>query len=116
MTDSNTADFYRRVARIQKMRAEGYGFEAVGTLGRSFYHRPSAQRRSVMGPIMFVLACVFLMKGLMYHEVGSQSYNARVASLTAGNAVDHVGGLIMQAEPVTVFIAGKLDDLLLRLK
>lgn len=116
MADSNMTDFYRRVSRIQKMRAKGYGFEAEGTLGRSFYYRPAARRRSVLGPIVFVLLCAFLMKGLMYHEVGAQTYNDRVALLLAGEGVDHVGGLIMQAEPVTIFIAEKLDQLQLRLK
>lgn len=116
MTDSNMVDFYRRVARIQKMRAKGYGFEAEGTLGRSFYHRPPTRHKSVLGPIFFVLCCVFMLKGLIYHEVGAQTYRERVASLVAGKGIDHMGGLIMQAEPVTVFIAGKLDDLLLWLK
>jgi hypothetical protein len=116
MADSNMADFYRRVSRIEKMRSKGYGFEADGTLGRSHYRRPKAQRRSLLGPVLFVAFCVFLMKGMMYHEVGAETYNARVASLMAGDGVDHFGGLIMQAEPATVFIAGKLDELLLRLK
>ncbi len=116
MADSNMTEFYRRVSRIQKMRAKGYGFEAEGTLGRSSMQRPAARRRSILGPIVFVLACVFLMKGLMYHEVGAQSYEDRVASLMAGDGIDHVGGLVMQADPLTVFIAGKLDELQLRLK
>jgi hypothetical protein len=116
MADSNMADFYRRVSRIEKMRSKGYGFEANGTLGRSYYRRQKAQRRSLLGPILFVAFCAFLMKGIMYHEVGAETYNTRVASLLAGDGMDHVGGLLMQAEPVTVFVAGKLDELLLRLK
>lgn len=116
MADSNMTDFYRRVSRIEKMRAKGYGFEADGTLGRSYYTRPKAQRRSVLGPILFVAFCVFLMKGVMYHEVGADTYNERVASLMAGSGVDHAGGWVMQADQVTIFIAAKLDALLLNLK
>jgi hypothetical protein len=116
MADPNMTDFYRRVSRIEQMRAKGYGFEAAGTLGRSHHNRRPARRRSVLGPILFVLFCVFLMKGTMYHEVGADTYNARVASLMSGQGVDHFGGLIMQADPVTVFVAGKLDELLLKLK
>lgn len=116
MTDPNMTDFYRRVSRIEKMRAKGYGFEAVGTLGRSYYHRPSAPRRSFAGPILFIALCIFLLKGMMYHEVGADTYNTRVASLMSGQGIDHFGGWIMQAEPVTVFVAGQLDQLLLNLK
>jgi hypothetical protein len=116
MADSNMTDFYRRVSRIEKMRAKGYGFEADGTLGRSYYRRPKAQRRSLLGPILFVAFCVFLMKGTMYHEVGAETYSTRVASLLSGDGFDHVGGLVMQAEPITIFVAGKLDELQLRLK
>jgi hypothetical protein len=116
MADPNMTDFYRRVSRIEKMRAKGYGFEAAGALGRSYYTRQTAPRRSLMGPIIFVLACVFLLKGTMYHEVGAESYNTRIASLMAGDGVENVGGWILQAEPVTVYVAGKMDDLLKNLK
>ena len=116
MTDPNMTDFYRRLSRLEKMRAKGFGFEAEGTLGRSYYHRPVARRRSILGPILFVTFCVFLLKGTMYHEVGAETYNSRVAALMAGEGIDHVGGWIMQAEPLTVFVAGKLDALLLKLK
>jgi hypothetical protein len=61
MTDPNLNDFKGRVARIQEARQNGYGFEATGTLGRSYYHRSAAQRRSVIGPVVFMVLCVFLL-------------------------------------------------------
>lgn len=116
MTDPNMSDFYGRVSRIQRMRAKGYGFEAPGTLGRSYYSRPQARRRSMLGPVLFMAFCVFLLKGTMYQQVGSETYNDRVAALMAGEGIEHVGGWLMQAEPVTIFVAGQIDQLLRKAK
>lgn len=116
MTDPNMTEFYGRVARIQKARAKGYGFEAPGTLGRSYYYRPQARRRSVIGPILFLLVAAFLLKGAIYHSVGPQSYSDRVANLMAGAGIEHVGGWLMQPEPVTMFVSDKIALGLSKLK
>ena len=42
MADPNLVDFYSNVARFEKKRAKGYGFDAAGTLGRSYFNPPSA--------------------------------------------------------------------------
>ena len=115
MTDPNLTDFYGRVARIQKARAKGYGFEATGTLGRSYYYRPKAKTRSIIGPIVFLLVCAFLLKGLIYHNVGAQSYNDRVASLMLGQGVEPFGGWLMQSEPVTVFVADQISKVIFKI-
>ena len=116
MPDPNMADFYGRVARLQKARAKGYGFEASGTLGRSYYPKPARKRRSFLGPVLFLLICGFLLKGVMYQQIGAQTYTARVIGLVSGEGVDLVGGWLMQADPVTVYIAGKVDLLLRKAK
>jgi hypothetical protein len=108
MTDHNLTDFYGRVARIQRARAKGYGFEAPGTLGRSYYHRAPAKRRSFIGPVLFLAICVFLLKGAIYNSVGPESYNERVAALMAGEGIDRAGGWLMQADPVTIYAADKI--------
>ena len=116
MTDPNLTDFYGRVARIQKARAKGLGFEAPGTLGRSYYYRPKPQRRSVVGPILFLALCTLLLKSAILHSVGLESYNNRVAGLMAGDGIEWAGGWLMQAEPVTVFLAEKMTTALLATK
>lgn len=105
MTDPNLKDFYGRVARIQKARAKGYGFEATGTLGRSYYYRPTAKRRSFIGPVLFLVLCTFLLKGAIYHSVGASSYQDRVTALMAGDGIERVGGWLMQPEAATIFVA-----------
>ncbi|MEO8241315.1 MAG: hypothetical protein ABI832_03330 [bacterium] len=116
MTDPRMTEFYGRVARIQKARSKGYGFEAPGTLGRSHYYRPQAQRRSIVGPILFLLLTAFLLKGVIYHSVGAQSYNDRVAALMAGDGIEKVGGWLMQSEPATQFVSDKITQGLAKLK
>ncbi|MGV8987518.1 MAG: hypothetical protein ACOH2H_14695 [Cypionkella sp.] len=116
MADSNIGDFYNRVARIERARKKGYGFEAAGTLGRSHYARPVPRRRSAVGPVLFLLACGFLLKGTMYSQVGPDLYNQRVSALMAGEGIDRVGGWLMQADPVTLYAAGKINLLQLKLK
>lgn len=116
MTDPNLTDFYGRVARIQKARAKGFGFEAPGTLGRSYYHNPKPLRRSVVGPIVFLVLCTFLLKGAILHSVGLQSYSDRVAGLMAGDGIERAGGWLMQSEPVSLFIAEQMTAVLLKMK
>lgn len=112
MSDPNLTDFYGRVARIQKARAKGYGFEAPGTLGRSSYHQPGGRRRSIIAPVIFLLICAFLLKGIIYHNIGASSYNERVAALQAGEGIESFGGWLMQAEPATIFVSDKITALL----
>ena len=116
MADPNLTNFFGRVARIQKARAKEYGFDATGTLGRSHYSRPAPRRRSVVGPVLFLLVCGFLLKGVMYQQIGAETYSKRVANLMDGERVDRVGGWLMQVDPVTTFVAGKVDLALRSLK
>ena len=110
MTDPNMMDFYGRVARIQKAHKKGYAFEAPGALGRSYYHPKTSRRRSFLVPVLFLLVCCFLLKGLIYYAVGPQSYGERVAVLMAGKGVEPVGGWLMQTEPVTLMIADQIAN------
>ncbi|NBZ88282.1 hypothetical protein [Stagnihabitans tardus] len=112
MADPNMSDFYRRVERIQKARAKGYGFEAPGTLGRSHYYRPRTQRRGLLGPVLLLLAAVFLMKGLMISQIGTSDYQARVDRLRAGKGIEPLGGWVMQVDPVSTLVAEKLGPLI----
>jgi hypothetical protein len=105
MTDPNLNDFKGRVARIQEARENGYGFEATGTLGRSYYHRPAAQRWSVVRPVVFLLLCVFVLKGAVYRSVGADVYNERVAELHASAGIGRIGAWMMQPEPGTLLVA-----------
>ncbi len=110
MADPNLIDFYSRVARFERARSDGYGFDAPGTLGRSYYQRKARPRRGILGPLLLVALCGFGLKGAILHTVGSESYNLRVEHLLAGEGFDRLGGWLMQADPVTRFVADKITD------
>ncbi len=112
MADQNMVDFYGRVARIKKARAKGYGFEAVGTLGRSYYHQhPTSKAKfSILKPMLIVMFSAFGLKGAIHYQVGGAVYSERVADLKSGEGFDRIGGYLMQADPVTMFVSSKLHE------
>jgi hypothetical protein len=102
MSDQNMIEFYKRAARLEADRARGMGFEATGTLGRSYYQRPAAYRRSLFWPALFLLAVAFVLKGAILFGTGPETYKSRVADLQASRGVvEQMGGWLMQADPVT---------------
>ena len=117
MADGNMADFYDRVRKFERMRGKGYGFETPDTLGRSFYKQRSAtKRRSWVLPLLVSVMVVIGLKATLYQAVGAQSYESRVAKLQAGSGFDPVGGWLMQADRVTRWTAGVIDDGLAKLR
>lgn len=111
MHDPNLVDFYNRVGRLQKAHAAGYGFEAVGTLGRSHYSRRTRKRRkNFVLPLLFVGMAVFGLKGTIHYHVGAETYETRVSSMGSGEGFDRLGAVLMQADPVTVWLSGKMRE------
>ena len=110
MLDPNLTDFYGRVARFERERANGYGFDTKGTLGRSHCEKKSRPHKSWRGTALLVVFCVFGVKGAILQSVGGQAYDNRVAGLQAGEGFDRLGGWLMQADPVTVFVAEKITQ------
>lgn len=108
MADPNMADFYDRVNRFERMRRQGYGFEAQGALGRSFYNAKTKPRRNWFGPTFLAVLVVFVVKAGIFSGVGAQSYQVRVDRLLAADGIDRVGGWLMQADPVTLWLADRM--------
>ena len=111
MADPNLVDFYNNVARFEKKRANGYGFDAAGTLGRSHFQK-TPKRRSWLMPTIMVLCAGIGLKGMIYQSVGAKAYDQRVQALMVGEGFDRLGGWLMQADPATVFVAGKINEAL----
>jgi len=113
MSDPSIAEFNTRIARIQKARAVGKGFEAEGTLGRSFYTKgdPRYRRRlsfPVLRPLIAALVLGTALKALFLFQLGTEAYGSRVAGLMAGEGIDRIGGWLMQADPVTTMVARQI--------
>ncbi|MDT8856867.1 hypothetical protein RNZ50_17885 [Paracoccaceae bacterium Fryx2] len=113
MADPNLVDFHNRVARIETARAGGFGHEAEGTLGRAFFIR-QPRRRSWLMPVLFLTCAAFALKGVMLYKVGPTLYEARVEQLRAGEGFDRLGGILMQADPVTLWVADRVALLAVR--
>ena len=113
MSDPSIAEFNTRIARIQKARALGKGFEAEGTLGRSFYTKGDPRYRHrltfpVLRPLIVALVLGTVLKALFLYQLGTPAYEARVAGLLAGQGIDRIGGWLMQADPVTTAAARQI--------
>jgi hypothetical protein len=98
-------DFYTRVGRIERAHALGYGFEAEGTLGRSFYRRLPVRRRPIFRIGVFLFCFCFGMKGAIHYHMGADAFDRRVAEIEARGGFDAVQGFLMRAEPVTTMIS-----------
>lgn len=112
MADPNLRDFYDRVTRILRAHEKGYGFEAVGTLGRSHYTRRKALRIPVMGPVLVLVCGIVLLKAIIHQGLGAQDYQERVAALWAGGALDRAGAVLMQPDPATLWVSDRLGAML----
>lgn len=106
MFDPNVKDFYERVGRLKEAHAQGYGFEAVGVLGRSHYRRPvRTNRMKLMLPVVFFLMAAFGVKGTIHFFVGGQTYGDRVASLQQGEGFDKLGAALMAPDRITLWVS-----------
>lgn len=111
MQDPNLKDFYERIGRLQKARAKGFAFEAPGTLGRSFYHRaPKRRGIGLAMPVVFLMASVFGLKGAIHSYIGAATYDSRVSSMEKGEGFDRLGAVLMQADPVTLWVSSVMRE------
>lgn len=110
MSDPNLTDFYRRVRRLEKARSRGYGFEAAGTLGRSYYSQPLRRRVGIFKPLIILAFGFFGLKSALYYSVGGEVYQTRADHLAQGESLERVGAWIMQADPVTQELARRIGQ------
>lgn len=108
--DPNLEDFYSRIARVQAAHSRGYGFEADGTIGRSYYGRPSRRSFPVIKALCVVALSVIALKGVIHYHLGDTLYADRVATLQAGQGFDRLGGWLMAADPATLWISDALTQ------
>ncbi len=108
--DPNLKDFERRVSRVQKARAKGYGFEAPGTLGRSASMRHKQRSSSFVKPFLVLVLMSVGLKAGIHYKIGGDVYQARVNSLAQGEGFDRLGGWLMQADPATLAVSAFLTQ------
>ncbi len=110
MVDRNLQNFYGRLGRIERIHDAGGGFEADGALGMSYYkaRRRPLRRAGFLGPLVLVVMTIVAIKAAVLATIGDERYAERIADLRSGTSVEHVGAYVLQADPLTVSIAGQL--------
>lgn len=115
MFDPNIKDFYERVGRLKQAHAEGYGFEAVGVLGRSHYRKPQRKNRvKLLLPVTFFLMAAVTMKGAIHYSVGAQTYENRVTAMQSGEGFDKLGASLMAPDKITLWISETIRHSLMK--
>lgn len=106
-------DFAGRLQRVHRIHRKGGGFEAAGTLGKSTMAAKPARRSYLRGALL-VAGAFILIKALLLAQIGAASYSARVDALKdGGSTVEQIGAYVMQADPVTVWVADTLRKVVL---
>ena len=108
--DPNLSDFYERVSRIQKAHAEGYGFEAAGTVvKRSPKASVTVRLLRIAKPLLFMVALGIGLKGTIHYFIGASTYETRLSALAAGSGIDPFGAWLMHPDPLTLMVSAQLQ-------
>lgn len=112
MIDPNMRDFYGRVGRIERTYQMGGGFEAAGTLGMTYYNSLKVRRRRMtwLLPVVLVLGTIVAIKAAVLANIGQETYAERIAALSSGDMADRIGAYILQADPLTQYVAAQIEN------
>lgn len=70
------------------------------------------QSRVSARTLIFFTAAFLVFKGFLMAALGFGSYDERVQTLALGSGLERAGAFIMQADPVSVFLAQKIGPVL----
>lgn len=114
MADANFQDFDARMARIVRQHQRlSKGYVTKVTRDGLIVARPRRRVvpfmpwRSVLG----LLVVGMVLKVMMFIHLGAEAYEDRVARLAAGSQIEQAGAYILQADPATLWLAAKVDEL-----
>jgi len=110
MSDQH-AEFRHRLRRLGRKNAQmGRGYSARMRADGLIVVEPKKVVRSRISgrSLLLFVAAVLLFKGFLMASLGFDSYNYRVAQLSAGTVIERGGAVIMQSDPLSLKIAEKL--------
>ncbi len=103
----------RVVRKHERMRRNGV-VHSVGPDGL-IRSRPRLIRPRVPMQGLFVIALLFMaFKVLLFAQIGSGNYAAKVEGLKAGNFVERAGAVLLQEDRITVALGGYLTQYIYR--
>ncbi|MFT6457552.1 hypothetical protein [Pseudophaeobacter arcticus] len=107
-------EFRGRVARLQSKHASfSQGATARVQSDGLIVIEPRKIRSSISGKVFVLIIVSFLLfKAFLMAALGFDSYDERVARLAEGSAVEQLGAVIMQSDPVSVWAAQQVGPIL----
>lgn len=111
MSNENLRKFNARITRLERAHVAGLGFEAQGTLGRSHYAPRRGIQFPLMGPMLVIVSLVCVFKALAHVQLGAELYQARVDAMWGGPGLEWLGALLMQPDPVTLWMSSHIAGL-----
>lgn len=100
----------KRIGRKHRKLAAGY----VGAMTDDGLIVPRARRRRIRVPyagIALLAIGIVGLKGIAYSRIGAETYDARVASLAQGSTGERIGAWVMQADPLTRWVAAQAGQI-----
>lgn len=97
--------------RRRKMKRNG----VVHSINHDGLIIAKAKRRAPRFPIkglFLVLVAMIAYKGFLHAHLGERVYEQRLTLLTEGNGFERFGGWVMQLDPATLWVSGKMKILL----
>jgi len=115
MLEFQSEPFDERLGRIAKRHrklAHGY----VNQLGSDglITARPVRRFRFPWKFMIVIAAFCLLVKGATFAALGEATYSQRVATLSQGSVAERAGAFLMQADPVTHWVAGVMHPIFAR--
>lgn len=107
-------DFDDRLQKIgRKRRAMANGYTTYMRPDGLVVARPVRQGpRFPLRMIVYIVAALLCFKGFLLAALGPATYNDRVAGLTEGTIIEQAGAWVMQQDPASEWIAGKIGPIL----
>ena len=113
MTTGQTAFRKRLRQLVRRHEALSHGYETRIRRDGLLIVTPKRQSRGVTLTAIVTVGGLFLvMKAVLVAQIGLQGYEDRVFLLQSGTPAERIGALIMQADPVTRYLAEIIRPLL----
>ncbi len=97
----------------RKHRAMSHGYVTRVQPDGLIIAKPRRQPIRISGRAVLVFVLAFIgFKAFLVANLGPLTYDERLARLNAGTVVEQAGAFVMQADPVTMYVAEQIGPIL----
>ncbi|MEM6386224.1 MAG: hypothetical protein AAF718_08320 [Pseudomonadota bacterium] len=114
MSASQHSEFDRRMRRITRRHTQlsrGY-VTSVNDDGLVVAKPKRKFSRGTLRGIAIVVVMLMLFKAVLFSQLGASAYGERINALNEGSFFEKAGAVFMSADPITVWLAGKIGGYL----